>query len=195
MRAHQLRSIKAALILLVGLCCERAAAQCSGIASNPAEASACTSRAIPDPKVTIIDRPHAYSLAELIDIGERNHPTTRTTWERAKQQAKLLGLEKSEYFPVLAATVLFADQRVAQPFPKPLSPMCYSVIDLPLVQPQLELNTSYWISEDARLAWTPRKPRQSRQGHDLSRPTRRVWLSYWTLTVKPRGQAYVAGEV
>ncbi len=23
----------------------------------------------------------------------------------------------------------------------------------------------------------------------------RVWLSYWTLTVKPRGQAYAAGEV
>ena len=61
------------------------------------------------------------------------------TWERAKQQAKRLGIEKSEYFPVLAATVLFADQRAAQPFPKPLSLAGYSVVDLPLVQPQLEL--------------------------------------------------------
>ncbi len=127
------------MIALVFLCCQRSEAQCSGIASTPAEASGCTSRAIPDLKVTIIDPQHPYSLAELIDIGERNHPITRTTWERAKQQAKLLGVEKSEYFPVLATTVLFADQHVAQPFPKPLSPSGYSVIDLPLVQPQLEL--------------------------------------------------------
>jgi outer membrane protein TolC len=117
----------------------QAAAQCAGIVISPAEASACTSSSIPDPKITVIDRQHEYSLAELIDIGERNHPTTRTTWERAKQQAKRLGIEKSSYFPLLAATVLFADRRVAQPFPKPLSPLGYSVIDLPLVQPQLEL--------------------------------------------------------
>jgi outer membrane protein len=139
MHVYPFRNINTILILLVGVCHERAAAQCTGIVTNPTEASACTSYAIPDPKVTIINRQHQYSLAELIDIGERNHPTTRTTWERAKQQAKRLGIEKSEYFPVLAATVLFADQRVAQPFPKPLSPAGYSVVDLPLVQPQLEL--------------------------------------------------------
>jgi outer membrane protein TolC len=128
------------MILLVGVIChERAAAQCSGIVSDPAAASVCTSRAIPDPKVAIIDRQHEYSLAELIDIGEHNHPATRTSWERAKQKAKLLGIEKSEYFPVLAATALFADQRAAQPFPRPLSPDGYSVVDLPLIQPQVEL--------------------------------------------------------
>jgi outer membrane protein TolC len=139
MRTHLLRGIKAILILLLGVCHEQAVAQCTGIVSNPAEVSACATYAIPDPKVTIMDRQHQYSLAELIDIGERNHPTTRTTWEQAKQQAKRLGIEKSEYFPVLAASVLFADQRAAQPFPKPLSPEGYSVVDLPLVQPQLEL--------------------------------------------------------
>jgi outer membrane protein len=139
MHAQPFLSINTILILLVGVCHERAAAQCSSIVSNPAEASACTSHAIPDPKVTIIDRRHQYSLAELIDIGERDHPTTRTTWERAKQQAKLLGIERSEYFPVLAVTALFADQRVTQPFPKPLSPVGYSVVDLPLIQPQIEL--------------------------------------------------------
>jgi hypothetical protein len=30
---------------------------------------------------------------------------------------------------------------------------------------------------------------------ELQRSLDRVWLSYWTLTVKPRGQAYEAGEV
>jgi outer membrane protein TolC len=107
--------------------------------SNPAEVLVCTSSAIPDGKVTAIDRQHQYSLAELIDIGERNHPATRVSWERAKQQANLLGIQKSEYYPILAANTLFADQRVAQPFPKPLSPDGYSVADLPLVQPQIEL--------------------------------------------------------
>ncbi|HLK64278.1 MAG TPA: TolC family protein [Bryobacteraceae bacterium] len=124
---------------LVGACHQPAAAQCSSKAGTPAEASACASHAIPDSKVAVLERGHQYSLAELIDIGERNHPTTRATWERAKQQAKLLGIEKSEYFPVLAATALFADQRTAQPFPKPLSPVGYSVVDLPLIQPQIEL--------------------------------------------------------
>ena len=131
--------MKTISILLMSLCHERAAAQCSGLVSNPNEASLCASSAIPDPKVTTIDRQHHYSLAELIDIGERNNPRTRTTWERTKQQAKLLGIATSEYFPVLAAAALFGHRRVAQPFPKPLSPVGYSVIDLPLVQPEIEL--------------------------------------------------------
>ena len=139
MRAHRFRSLKAISILLMILCHQRAAAQCSGVVTNPNEASVCAGRAIPDPKVTVIDRQHPYSLAELIDIGERNNPKTRTVWERAKQEAKLLGIEKSEYFPVLAATALFGHRRVAQPFPKPLSPVGYSVIDLPLIQPEIEL--------------------------------------------------------
>ncbi len=138
-RARPFRSITTIVILVVGLCHERAAAQCAGNATSPAEASACTSHVVPDPRVATIDRHYQYSLAELIDIGERNHPVTRTTWERAKQQAKRLGIEKSEYFPVLAATALFADQRVVQPFPKPLSPFGYSVVEFPLVGPQLEL--------------------------------------------------------
>ncbi|HTA68445.1 MAG TPA: TolC family protein [Bryobacteraceae bacterium] len=139
MRVHRSGIIKALSIVLVGLYHERASGQCSGIVSNPSEASLCTSNAIPDAKVAAIDTQHRYSLAELIDVGERNNPQTRATWERAKQQAKLLGIERSEYFPVLAATVLFGDQRVAEPFPKPLSPVGYSVVDLPLVQPEIEL--------------------------------------------------------
>jgi outer membrane protein len=75
----------------------------------------------------------------LIDIGEHNNPKTRAAWERAQQQARTLGIERSDYFPVLAAAAVFADQRVVQPFPKPLSPLGYSVTDLPLIQPQIEL--------------------------------------------------------
>jgi outer membrane protein len=114
-------------------------AQCSGIASSPTAASSCASRAMPDERVTAIDAQHQYSLAELIDIGERNNPQTRIAWELAKQRTNLLGIEKSQYYPVLVGVALFADQRVVSPFPKPLAPDGYTVADLPLVEPQITL--------------------------------------------------------
>ncbi len=127
------------MILLTAQYQQRASGQCSGIATNPVGASSCAAYAIPDSGIATLDLQHKYSLGELIDIGERNNPETRAAWERAKQQAKVLGIEKSEYFPVLAAAALFGDQRVVQPFPKPLSPVGYSVVDLALIQPQIEL--------------------------------------------------------
>src|SRR5690349_20001604 len=107
MHAHRFRSMKTISILIMSLCRERAGAQCSGVVSNPNEASLCASYAILDPKVTSIDRQHRYSLAELIDLGERTKARTRIIWEGAKQQAMLFGIEKSGDFPVLAATPLF----------------------------------------------------------------------------------------
>jgi outer membrane protein TolC len=94
---------------------------------------------VPDEKVTAIDAQHQYSLAELIDIGERNIPQSRIAWELAKQRANLLGIEKSQYYPVLVGVALFADQRVVSPFPKSLTPDGYTVADLPLVEPQITL--------------------------------------------------------
>jgi hypothetical protein len=76
MRTRRFRSINAIWILLLGVCQERAAAQCSGIVTSPAQAAACTDNSIPDSNVAIVDKHRPYSLAELIDIGERNHPTT-----------------------------------------------------------------------------------------------------------------------
>jgi outer membrane protein TolC len=45
-----------------------------------------------------------YSLAELIDIAERNNPETRVAWERARQAAAAVGLSESAYYPFLAAS-------------------------------------------------------------------------------------------
>jgi outer membrane protein len=123
----------------MALCNEKAMAQCSGIASSPTAAYSCASRAIPGEKVAAIDPQHQYSLAELIDIGERNNPQTRVAWELAKQRANLLGIEKSQYYPVLAGIALFAHQRVVAPSPRPLAPRGYTVADLPLVEPQVTL--------------------------------------------------------
>ncbi|HEY6340050.1 MAG TPA: TolC family protein [Bryobacteraceae bacterium] len=50
-----------------------------------------------------LDPKHIYTLAELVDIAERNNPETRASWERAKQQAAVVGIERSELFPTVAA--------------------------------------------------------------------------------------------
>lgn len=127
------------LLLFLFFCHERATSQCSGIASSPSAALSCASHAIPDEKITAIDPHHQYSLSELIDIGEHNNPQTRIAWERAKQSANQLGMEKSEYYPLLAGAALFSDQRVINPFPEPLVPRGYTMVEVPLVEPEVTL--------------------------------------------------------
>src|SRR5579859_4747442 len=53
--------------------------------------------------VVAIDPAKVYTLPEVIDIAERNHPQTRVAWERARQAAKAVGLSESAYYPYLAA--------------------------------------------------------------------------------------------
>ena len=58
-----------------------------------------------------------YSLAELIDIAERNNPETRVAWERARQAAAAVGLSESAYYPFLAASAAAGYDRAFIPFP------------------------------------------------------------------------------
>jgi hypothetical protein len=48
-------------------------------------------------------------------------------------------VEKSAYFPVLAGLAAFGDQRNISPFPKPLAPRGYTMVEIPVVQPELTL--------------------------------------------------------
>jgi len=127
------------LCTTVVLSAANACGQCAGIASSPKAAADCVAHAIPPNTTASIDPTHLYSLAELIDIAEGNNPHTRISWERAKQTAKQLGIERSAYFPVLAGVAMFADERVISPFPKPLAPRGYIMTEVPLVQPELTL--------------------------------------------------------
>jgi outer membrane protein TolC len=88
--------------------------------STADNAARCTTRSIPQRAAANIDPTHSYSLAELIDIAEHNNPGTRIAWERAKQKAEQLGIERSAYYPVLAGIVSFADFRTVFPFLKHL---------------------------------------------------------------------------
>jgi outer membrane protein len=58
-----------------------------------------------------------YSLAELIDIAERNNPETRVAWERARQAAAAVGLSESAYYPFLVASAAAGYDRAFIPFP------------------------------------------------------------------------------
>jgi outer membrane protein TolC len=87
-----------------------------------------------------IDSTKPYRLEELIDVAETNNPRTRIAWEAAKQAANRLGMARSEYFPHLAALALSGDQRVIEPWPKPLgAPRGYFLIEAPVVESGVEV--------------------------------------------------------
>lgn len=114
--------------------------QCSGEVSTPAKVAECTARGLPQITITSLDVKHSYSLAELIDIAEHNNPGTRIAWERAKQRAEQLGIERSAYYPVLAGVATFAGSRSITPAPKQLVPAGYVTVVTPLIQPEVTLH-------------------------------------------------------
>lgn len=58
-----------------------------------------------------IDPAKTYSLAELVDMAESHNPETRLAWERARAQAAVLGIARSELYPILTAAALSRTQR------------------------------------------------------------------------------------
>ena len=72
----------------------------------------------PDAVTLGLDPRKTYDLPELIDLAERHNPQTRLAWERARQAAAGVGLAKSEYYPLLAATAASRYERVFEPFPQ-----------------------------------------------------------------------------
>ncbi|WP_260703489.1 TolC family protein [Edaphobacter flagellatus] len=87
-----------------------------------------------------IDSARLYGLAELVDIAEQNNPQTRIVWERAKQRADELGVARSAYYPVLVGVAAFADQRIINPFPIPLAPRGYVMVEIPAIVPEITLD-------------------------------------------------------
>ena len=116
-----------------------ARAQCAGQVSTPVAVADCTSRGIPQATIDKLDPARAYTLAELIDVAEHNNPRTRIVWERAKQKADQLGIERSAYFPILAGLAAVSDQHIISPFPKPLAPLGYTLVTIPAVVPEVTL--------------------------------------------------------
>jgi outer membrane protein len=117
----------------------RALGQCAGTVSSPAAVADCAARETPHEGPAVLDPVHPYSLAELIDVAEHHNPSTRTIWERAKQKARELGLAKAAYYPDLDGLAVFGDERLINPFPKPLAPRGYVMVEVPIVRPEVTL--------------------------------------------------------
>ena len=134
-------------------CClaARAQAQCAGQAGTPEAVSDCAAQSQPANTLMPLDPAHSYSLAELIDLAEHNNPKTRVSWERAKQSADRLGIERSAYFPVLAGIAAVGNERIIEPFPRGLgAPKGYTLITATQIQPELSLD--YLIFDFGRRA-------------------------------------------
>ena len=127
------------LSVILAFSATRAEGQCAGKVSSPAAVADCDARDTPSEGTAILDPVHPYTLAELIDIAEHHNPATRTIWERAKQKASELGSAKSAYYPELDGLAVFGDERLVNPFPKPLAPRGYVMVEVPIVQPEVTL--------------------------------------------------------
>jgi outer membrane protein len=60
---------------------------------------------------TDLDKSHAYTLAELIDLAQSHNPSTRAAWETARDAALAAGIAKAAYLPNVSASVVGAYQR------------------------------------------------------------------------------------
>ena len=127
------------LFIFLGLSTTRDFGQCAGKVSTPAAAANCAARESPHAGAAILDPVHPYTLAELIDLAEDHNPGTRTVWERAKQKAEELGLAKGAYYPELDGLAVFGDERLINPFPKPLAPRGYVMVEVPAIRPAVTL--------------------------------------------------------
>jgi outer membrane protein len=127
------------LSLLFALSAIQAIGQCAGQVSSPAAVADCAARETPREGTAILDPAHPYTLAELIDVAEHHNPRTRTIWERAKRKARELGIAKSTYYPELEGLAVFGDERLINPFPEPLAPRGYVMVEIPVVRPEVTL--------------------------------------------------------
>jgi outer membrane protein len=127
------------LSLLLAFSGVRAMGQCAGKVSSPAAVADCAARETSREGAAILDPVHPYTLAELIDVAEHHNPSTRTIWERAKQKARELGLAKAVYYPELDGLAAFGDERLINPFPEPLAPRGYVMVEVPVVRPEVTL--------------------------------------------------------
>lgn len=118
---------------------KQSAGQCAGTVSSPQVAADCVGRETPHEGRVTLDPAHPYTLAELIELAEHHNPSTRIIWERAKQRARELGLAKSSYYPQLEGLAVSGDQRLINPFPKPLARRGYTVVEVPFVEPEVTL--------------------------------------------------------
>ena len=122
--------------------------------ASPDSATAPDSFAVaPDPRMAelapgpTLDPERIYSLPELIDLAQREHPSTRLAWNRARQAALAVGIAEATFLPMLSANAIWGWQRTSTPSPLTLGGLLPEDIDTELrgVAPFLSLE---WLLFD-----------------------------------------------
>ena len=182
------------LSLLLVFSAARGLGQCAGNVSSPAAAADCAARNTPVGGPAILDPLHPYTLAELIELAEDHNPATRAIWERAKQKARELGLARSAYYPKLDGLAAFGDERVINPFPKPLAPRGYVMVEIPVVRPEVTLQ--YLMFDFGKRAATVDSAKQEElaAGADIIQLNQALAFRvatayYWLVTAQEKLQA------
>lgn len=95
-----------------------------GTAGNDSAAASLSGYAVEaDPRIAqlhqgpTLDPDTTYSLPQLIDIAQREHPSTRMAWNRARQAALAVGVAEATFLPRLSANVIGGWQRTSTPSP------------------------------------------------------------------------------
>jgi outer membrane protein len=67
-----------------------------------------SNRALADipPPLSDLERRHAYTLAELIDIAQSSNPVTRNAWNDARNAALAAGITESSFLPMVSAGIV-----------------------------------------------------------------------------------------
>ena len=102
-------------------------------------------RVLKSTEVSRIDATRRYELPELIDLAQRVNPETRVAWEEARRAALAVGLVESEYFPLLAVSVLGGYRSVGVAIPRTLVSDGFFRFELAQAVPMLNLR---WLLLD-----------------------------------------------
>lgn len=79
----------------------------------------------------VFDVARTYSLAELIDFAQRQNPQTRLAWLATLRRRAMTQQARSAFLPQVQGSAQSSDERIINPFPRPLAPLGYTMVDIP----------------------------------------------------------------
>jgi outer membrane protein len=103
------------------------------------DAARCIGSERPNAPIPVLDPKHVYTLPELIDITEMASPDGRIAWATAKRSLERTGIDRALYLPILTLVAQGSTAREIVPFPEPIAPRGYVIVEEPLAAEQLEL--------------------------------------------------------
>lgn len=130
----------AAIIFMAACHDSQLRSQCAGMIGTSSDTVRCLAVHAAPVTVAQLDPEKAYSLTALIDVAESNNPRTRIAWEQARQAAEHARIARSEYEPHLAGLAMMGNEKFINPFPRPLAPAGFTMVEMPSVDAGLAVS-------------------------------------------------------